>query len=895
MRANLELHISFAHLQIKGCLQFPVVIPSLQSLSFACSSAITITSVSANGFACFFRRSLPSTSDNTTGLRVYLPDLKPFGLWSPVPHFVSRERSINLVIFYEIEARSPSVLHFPNFMASTTSAYGVAGWVPILLSCFDGFSRFSIRVDHPEYQILGPGVPVSFSPGRASFDLSRVPNVDTMAWAIGNFAAINIFDFRFLSICPFASEHFSFLEFLRPLVSVPEVPPIIVIPHHSVQLEVSDGFCLLSADLFVNYCDFPCFVSIPTRYHVLAAISHALSFYRFGRRFSVAAGDCEWFLHGLIGYCSSLFFKAGAGDAASFYEWVLLRYLWKYSENVSGTLSNPKSFHLVRVSQWCLRQSLQVRAQFVVRAMANFVAESCQEPEQFHAIWPDRLKMSILLSEFGRYVDNPERFLQFWLNHSIVPVIDIVIASKPLHFRAETKTTVGIWPSTKTRRPSEQVKFPIVVRIVHALGSLAQVVLLPQPLDGNRSVKPSTRAVFVLPVFRPNSRTVFSGDAQVFKSLLFVLVQTVPRIPLIVTYAVPSVYLFNIVRCRPSIFAMHEALSSLHRILRTTGDDGGNTIIDFLSRVMADGCVFFSVRCHAIHILTRILEDEMHAPEARVAKQSLVAFFFREIADERTAQLKQIDRFHPSIVLSIFQAIATCSTISENFSVLDQFRFAIQMFDETEIGPGLLLCLNHDQFWSGDATISATNDLIQTYAALGHNPPMMRAAIKVFNRAPSTFPQFSAEKTSVFLVRQFNDPLIHVETRIALLEAFVMNYGYEGYVTLLSGITAELARQHPDYYFIERALRIGTLLKNEHSETTYRANLRSGLRKMYDYIHPFIIAVTGAHFSLLEIAVALFEDIFQEKWAFRGMPDGLISSHPMPSAINQPIAMPDLE
>jgi hypothetical protein len=300
------------------------------------------------------------------------------------------------------------------------------------------------------------------------------------------------------------------------------------------------------------------------------------------------------------------------------------------------------------------------------------------------------------------------------------------------------------------------------------------------------------------------------------------------------------------------------------------------------------------VRCHSVSILSDFLASDEHAAEALRAKQCILAFFFQEIADRQTGKLKRVDHIHPSVVLSVFQAVAACATVSANALPGKYLRAALQQLDGTEIGPALLLCFNRDHFWCTDAEVRANTETVMAYASgSGDSPPLMCAAAKVFNRAPGIFSQPSVEKIKVLIITHLHDHLLHVETRIALLESLVVNFGHEAYLTVFQCLTRELRTPSPDYYFVTRVLRIAGLLKGHHTAVTRVANQRSGLREMFTFLHQVIIDLTDTHFALLQQALAVYTHVFQRPWTFKQVPDGVIRAQPVTFMLGQELKFSD--
>jgi hypothetical protein len=365
-------------------------------------------------------------------------------------------------------------------------------------------------------------------------------------------------------------------------------------------------------------------------------------------------------------------------------------------------------------------------------------------------------------------------------------------------FRSQSIIQVVLTPVECVRRERGVIS-PLIVRIFHINGSVAKTI-------GFKWCDAKTKVEFMLPRVRESKK---NDTASAMASILFVTVESVPRIPIIVTYRLPVKMLINaVLRLNDSVFSQHEALASLHRILIGIGDDGVMTIIKFLSDLSMNNNVFFSLRCHAIHILTTMLGNDIHSAEAVSAKESLLGYL-QQVLDLSSLRLEPcVSEIHPMVLVLLFRAVAKIPVIRDDLTSYRVLRSVLREVYEGEISPALLLCFQETHISSREELSELTTKLLEILDDGLNNACVMKAALRVFARSVSSLSRPTAERVLNAMMTLFEDKAVHFVCREAICELLLRNFGEEFVPVIIRSVKKDLRLDCPSWLVIEHVLKI---------------------------------------------------------------------------------------
>jgi hypothetical protein len=191
-------------------------------------------------------------------------------------------------------------------------------------------------------------------------------------------------------------------------------------------------------------------------------------------------------------------------------------------------------------------------------------------------------------------------------------------------------------------------------------------------------------------------------------------------------------------------------------------------------------------------------------------------------------------------------------------------------------------CLIELQFTA--ATVELVQQLLVEYMeSTADSPALMKAAVRVFHQLCHTFTQPVTEEIRKTMWPMLNDSKLPIETRITVAEYVCVNHPMETHFTLLSALDHELQREAPNFYFVERLVRIALLVTEGQfwNDTKEQGIKTSGRKDMFGSLHRVILAVPDIHFSLLASVLQLFRQLFGVDWSFHRIADGIIEGKPV--------------
>ena len=856
----LELHVDVREGVVRGCMLLHI--ECVPKATFRCSAGIEIEAVAVNGVKAFWSRT--AISDVDGNLHVFLPDEKKAGLWSPVPDCQNLDQMADVVITWKIRKKSPSLVKFPGVLGVTNVPYGIGGWMPEPLIPQTSLDTILIKTDKTDHVVLGPCPGSRRQDGMWEFQLSNIGNLRFVGWIVGNLKETIVSGFRFLSIGQVDLSRFAFLSEIAPLAPGADAKPFVMLPRHPCEMELTCGFAVLSTELMLDYCDFPSIIPIPWQYQIVYAVGYALAFMRFGKDYSCNCG-VNWFVSGVMSYAAKPYMVSAIGETAyDVFQWVMLRYCFSYTGE--KTLDGSEMELLPHV--WNSQNPMRIKAWFVVQILVNMVSDEFQDPWQFPSLWTcnhlDRAELQNLLR---RYFKDPTPFIDFFVRGSSYLVMGLSYAAETTRdLRSLYYVTMHLAPLEKVSK-SSRPHLPVTMRVFHEMGSLAETVELVAYEE--------LYSEFSFPRSRRRNKKSQKDPVSV-SGILFCVVETNPRMPIIVlTDGVrdcPHIASINLIKCySASPFAQHEALSSLQKILLRHGDTGAGEILSFLQQLLDDPSVFFSLKCHAIHILSEVSNHNVFPEMQEKAKEVLLRFFFENIVHEESMLLKKAEGIPTEIVVSIFRAISSMSKITETFSSFDYLRSAVTQIASLDIGPAIILCflgVPLDNFRHVRQLQVLT---IENMQAMSNNVPLITASVHVFNRmVDSIDSEVVTERVMVSMLESFLDRKIPTRARLAIAQLLIDKFPIETFLNMQNGLRAEMEADDPDYNFIRQVL-----IQMQNSERIEHDNVRQGRREIHTVMHEILQLATDTDEALYQVVKDLFVSLFEE-WPYKQTPDGLI-------------------
>lgn len=868
--STIEFHVSPSTQKIDGRLIMNLRNEFHKKLDFKCSSKINILSVFVNNNEAFYSRSSGKMEESS--FHIYMPSLNKTDLWSPIPKLKNKTPlpKIQVVITFTVSIDNPSLIVYPNFIATSNCAYGIAGWMPQYLNSNEKIlEKLIVSTDSQDYKIIGPTPPQLISNTKYIFDIKDSIDLNFMGWVVGKLHTFTYNCFHFYSVDQVDMNSFSFIKYYETDEKAP-TSHIVIVPRHSCNMEITLGFSILSSELLIDFFDFPSVIPIPSSYFLVAAVSYIIAYDRYGKRFKYSK-KFQWLLHGIIATIAQQFILSVIGETANgFYEWVMLRYLFEFCTNNTQLMIKNSMASTIYANQWILRKPIRIKAQYVVQLITNYFPEDQQKLGSFENMWPPELvEMNEFIFFLDSFVSSPSKFIDFWIYNDHIPVSEISFESEPVkRWKSISDVTVHIKHHIPVKK---DIKIPVSIRIFHSQSVVGQCILMDnQP----KSV------TMMLPKERVSKAKVAAG---IVDSILFVTLETSPRVPLIINYFYSVRHLINLLKkYNASTFALHEALSSLHRILLLNGDDPSFTILNIFEEILNNDGSFFSIRCHCLNILANITTNEFHLTEASEARKIMVEFFLGNISDKKTTKFQKIDQLHPSIVISSFQAITSIIDVTEEYTSLDFLISALNQVSSSVIGPGILYCCKKIHFKTTQAVGSLVEILMNYMAQSSANPPLLIASIRIFGSMLTAFTRMVTEKILISFIQSFEDIKIHPEARIAIAESLFTYYPYDAFYSVPKGLKTEIESPTPNYAFLYRIFNMMLMtVNNITGETLDKIRTRSGLSEMFKSIHALLIKTSHAYTEFYYLICQIYNKIFSEKWEYMRMPNGLIQDFQM--------------
>ena len=891
-----EFHVSPSRGLVRGCLLANLKKFKENKISLKCSNAIDIKIVKVNNQKAFFSRSYDQKEK--TNLHIYIPNVQESTFWSPVPKLTPMKfetRDYEIIIIFEVQKKNPSLIVYNNFICTSNYAYDISGWMPFF-SSFDisSIKKFVLKADKEGYIFIGPCEPSISTSTMNEYDLSLMHNqkLEYMGWAIGEMKVSKIFGFHFLSIDQFDPTLFSFLEKIhnyinnfndnidnclsssqgaveqKKLIKKSKIP-FLVVRNHFVQMEITTGFFILSANMFNEYYDFPFFIPISSSFYLVTAVSYALAFDIYGRRFNCSS-EVNWLLNGIITYSSRPFIKAALGsESIQFYEWMLIKYLDRFSK---CNLENHNVSNKLKLNFWEFRNPARIKSQFIVHLIASFQIKKFSKPNSFPDLWPDYITKEVVINEIQKFTEYNE-FKSAWISQNTIPYAKISLEQVTFRIKSIMYTDISCsFPNVDNFEAS----IPGVFRVFHSSGILSKPALL------NITSKP-TKFSFETPK-KKSKNPIKSNDG-----LYWISFESKPALPMIKFYNINDQMLFNIIKnYNSSLSTQHDALQSIELILNQNGDDGNCEKIKFLGELLNDSHTFYTLKCHAVHILGTLLNRDSNFNESSTARKAIINFFSDEIVDIHTTKLQDLKLVHPLLVLSTFQTISKLFTITDKYSSFNFLQTAMIQLANTDIGPGIVLCFLSICKIKDSNVNEILPHIIGFMRNCSGNPPLMTAAVRALRRFIPAYEGIVLERLVVALINSLLDHLVHFETRLAIAELLLICFTKDSITPIMSSIKKEFETSNPSYTFINGVLRVMNIFVNsqKYQQELEITKTRYDLNLIYNVASEISMFSTDSFTELHERLLMIFHNILtpinvkrKEKQVHQ-IPDGIIYATP---------------
>ena len=867
---NSEYFISFGDRKVDGCVEFNVERCSSDTLNFSFSSSVVVNSVTFNGKPAFFSRA-PYNGDENSNFHVFLPIGFESSFWSPIPSFSKKKkcsikRNFTLKIDFTINESCPSITWYKNFVYTNSHPFGTQGWMPKLLEDSEKkFGTLKISVDRPDLTIFGAFKVSETTKRRAdekeqsvSFDLKHLVNTELLGWAIGELNLIEVKQFKIYFLDHIEQNSFSFLT------SFPETPkdpsPIIIVPDLPNDALIYSGFALLNDQMLCKYSSFRSTLLIPSSYHLIVAISYIFAVDLYGNVSDFC--DFAWLFVGLMSVKSRKFYSSVLGKSnEEFYDWSMIRYLHKIGSNDGAT-------NKLNCYSWDLDSSQRLRAHYVMNIVFANIREA--KNDEFIESIPQHLDNEILVNFLSPYITESELFIQYWFSGVQIPVYNVSISWETKRFQTNVIANVSLEPILNQKT---KLCLPMTAIIYSVIGGYKEDVMVP--------IAKKCSYEFDLMRRKPRAKKgpVDPKENVPVDFLLFPLVESNPRVPSIIMYDIDTQMLINIVKSyHLSVYAQHEALASLHRRFLEKSADAG-LITEYLNILINDDSAFFSLRCHAIHILGDVMCKNKNLDISSAAKNVLIDFFTSKIAGERTTKLQDISSIHPCIIVTIFRNIA----LDCNVPILSPYQYisnAITQLSGTILEPYLIECtsfveMGHEKEWN------SLSEFLLDKIKDSDDPLTKCISLGAYERFVVSLPNHIRDYFINSLSIKLDDRSFKRTVKQAIARLVIRWVPNESSITILQNSADELRFESPDYLYIENIMRyLVFALPSWGDDVTSSIKKHANMSLIFENIRFIISKTAQSHNQIYQCCTALYRILFnKEKWPYIFIPDGIIKTY----------------
>lgn len=798
-KANLNYEISFEQHEIKGKITYLVTSCNSPSINFLCSSQIKITRIFVNGLIPFVTRNEINGDGNLT---LYLPVNLGDNKFEPVD-FSNTEFMIE--IQFNITNQNPSLIRYNSFICTTNKSFGIAGWMPKILGLDFAIETISIFVDKDDCKFFGPCLPTFVNDNYVTFDLKNLNlDVESLGWAVGKANTEDINGFHFVYLDNMDHSCFWFLKHFEQVGS--KQLPFLLLSNVLNDIEITCSFVIVSKDLLFEHNDYHSIIPVPVSFHLIYSFGYVFAYQKYGNLIKIQP-TLIWFLYGLISFMAESYFISAIGEHNfSVYEWVMLRYLNKCS--LQKQISTENYVQALNLHFWNLRNPYAVKSLFAIHALANHV--QFNDKNEFFKLWPSELNDDSFYATLSKYINDPSEFIQIWIRCGNIPSLEVF-------FQASNVESLRSLLSVKISHrfislPKMSLQgIPVIFRILHSKTSTAQ----------KKELKMELLKLYDTEFIISGKLSRKKNPLVPYKSVFSLIVETVPQIPMFVTYYAPYQLIFNTISLFVDApFHQHEALSSLHKYLFNFGDFGDMLIINFISSVVSDPKYIFSVRCHAIYILTSFIGNDIHTKEDEESRKFLKSFFLSTIVDSNPIKLKNSKNIHPSILISIFNAIAHIAYITKEHTSFEYVISISKSLAKTKLGSQILKSVSYITYFNGSFISSLINTLIHFVNNKYIDESMETTSIIILSKIIHLVGTNEASAFQQSLTKSFLNDDLSYPTKIEIANLLINSYLYKPIHTITQSIINEVSSDYCSYKYIHILINmLYYYTKNSNSKT----------------------------------------------------------------------------
>ena len=369
-------------------------------------------------------------------------------------------------------------------------------------------------------------------------------------------------------------------------------------------------------------------------------------------------------------------------------------------------------------------------------------------------------------------------------------------------------------------------------------------------------------------------------------TFLFTVVESNPKVPALVMYEIHPDMLMNIVKTyKSSVFTQHEALASLHRVLQRIGERD-LPILDFLNSLMNDQNAFFSLRCHAIYILSDIIHCNNISINEK-AEMFIKKYFLQNIVNPNSVRLQSIESIHPCIIISIFEAISRLGYVNNQLTSMDYLFNAILQVSGSYIEPYLFQLTSIVSATSNKKKWQELVNFLFERLKGSDDPLTQSIALHSIERLN----QLNKDKARIrdFVINDLHPYLFnhdfHLMTRLAIARLIIKWVPNQASIAILRAVCEELELPVPNYHFIDKALQhLVYGLRNWGQEVRKTIQQNININTIYDDIRFIMSKVVNSHNIISSSCKELFQNLnttnFKD-WIIIKIPDGIIKSTPL--------------
>ncbi|EAY04575.1 hypothetical protein TVAG_233110 [Trichomonas vaginalis G3] len=742
-------------------------------------------------------------------------------------------------------------------------AYGSAGWLPLYITETNSiYESITVSSDLPNATILGPNsnfteIRLNGHPAK-QFDVSSCTNYDFLGWVVGIINTVTVSRLIFYSLENLDTQKLSFLSNFDNYVPK-TIYPFIFLPDINSDMILTNGYCILSTKFLSTYSDFNSFIPIPTTYHLVAAICYALTFNEYGRNIYFKP-SLTWFYVGMMSFAASnnMIYILGSNEIDA-YNYTLLRYLYR-----AGKIE--KDYNEFKAFEWNIQSKHRIQALFIVNVIFTFIDES--KYDSFIRSIPEYINYEILINYLAQVIENPADFIDFWLSPRILPVIRVNFDYE-INKKFKSLGNANVMTFLLTKSDSIPIYASCTINFFcQTVGYIEDVIL-------NLNGETKTSISFHKKRIRKVSS---SSQPTPVDSILFALIESNPRIPVIFLHDFNPTFLVNIVKSyKSSVFSQHEALMSLNRFLLNCGEEG-TEVLDYFKEILDDSSVFYSLKCHVLKILADICFQENFSRLQEVSRKIFVDFFLNKIAAPDSLSLQDVDSIHPSVVISVFDGLVRFGQVNGRFTSYDYLMNSVLQSSGTMLEPYFIQQLENVHLLNKKESKELSSFLLEIIK--GTEDPMLQIiAINSCRRfCDKTKPDIKEELVNTFLGIIDNRSL-HSSVRQAIARLIVSMQPELSAIAMLTVINGEFESENPDYLLIENVLSYLIYAIPSWGDFVKRATREhSNMSDIFEYIRIIMGFSMNAYTSIASKCEKLYNILFEKKWKITYIPDGLIKS-----------------